>query len=185
MPCWIKRSAYFPPQRHLLVGVFTRFTIGANSLLMRPFSGKPIPIYVGKAVPAGGRKGGDSLSGEDLEAVMLTEPNPGHVLYKRLGEHADSIAAATNLKSEDFRCHYLAVTPIWITFSEGILIRKFRPVWNVLVNGFGNHDVGKGRHKQRRSEWDEIHPGREWATRCQPAALPAAGIIAKIRAAAR
>ena len=122
-------------------------------------SGKDVPIYVGKAVPAGGRIGGKVLQEEEADAIAFTEPNPGQVLYKRLCEHAESVSVASNLGPADFSCRYLAVTPVWIVFGEGILIRRFRPVWNVFVNGFGNHHVGTTRYNQRRSDWDEIHPG--------------------------
>ena len=44
-----------------------------------------------------------------------------------------------------------------------MLIRHFQPVWNQVIDGFGNHDPGKGRNQQRRSVWDTLHPGREWA----------------------
>ena len=33
------------------------------------------------------------------------------------------------------------------------------------IDGFGNHDPGKGRYEQARSEWDVLHPGRVWADR--------------------
>ena len=46
------------------------------------------PIYVGKAVPAGARKGGFGL-----------DSAPGLVLYQRLCEHAKSIQQAQNLQS--------------------------------------------------------------------------------------
>jgi hypothetical protein len=60
------------------------------------------PIYVGKAVPAGARKGGFGL---DAPA--------GKVLYQRLCEHAKSIAKTQNLKPADFYCRYLTVDDIW------------------------------------------------------------------------
>jgi hypothetical protein len=135
-----------------------------------PISGTKTPIYVGKAVPKGGRKGGaKSVSSDDMESLALTEPETGPSLYNRLCDHRDSLEAAQNLELGDFTCRYLAVTPVWISFSEGVLIRKFRPVWNVVVNGFGNHHVGKTRYDQRRADWDEIHPGRDWAMQCKPA----------------
>jgi Eco29kI restriction endonuclease len=28
------------------------------------------------------------------------------------------------------------------------------------------HDPGRGRYEQARSDWDVIHPGRIWAERC-------------------
>lgn len=34
-----------------------------------------------------------------------------------------------------------------------------------MVGGFGIHHVGGGRARQRRSEWDTLHPGREWVDR--------------------
>lgn len=113
------------------------------------------PIYVGKAVPKGARRGGD------LEAVA------GKVLYKRLNEHADSIRAAENLSIDDFHCRFLVVDDIWIPLGESLIITKFMPVWNSFVDGFGNHDPGKGRHAGMRPRWDVLHPGRSWALRLQ------------------
>jgi hypothetical protein len=111
-----------------------------------------IPIYVGRAVPRGARQG----------RVGLGEP-AGRVLFNRLREHADSIAAAANLEVEDFRCRYLIVDDIWVPLAEALLIGHFRPLWNRVVDGFGNHDPGGGRRQQARSPWDVLHPGRRWA----------------------
>jgi hypothetical protein len=36
-----------------------------------------------------------------------------------------------------------------------------------VLDGFGNHDLGKGRYNQQRSAWDIIHPGRKWAKNLQ------------------
>lgn len=112
-----------------------------------------LPIYVGKAVPAGARVG----AGTDVPA--------GKVLYKRLKEHADSIRAATNLSIEDFHCRFLVVDDIWIPLGESLIISRFTPVWNSLIDGFGNHNPGKGRHAGMRSRWDVLHPGRQWVAR--------------------
>lgn len=49
---------------------------------------------------------------------------------------------------------------------EAALIRHYRPLWNCIVDGFGNHDPGSGRYNQERSEWDTLHSGRNWANRC-------------------
>jgi hypothetical protein len=42
--------------------------------------------------------------------------------------------------------------------------------WNVLIDGFGNHDPGGGRYNQKKSSWDVIHPGRTWAEKLKPCA---------------
>lgn len=127
------------------------------------------PIYVGKAVPKGARKGGD------LEA------NPGRVLYSRLTQHTRSIEEASNLDVADFHCRYLLVDDIWIPLGESLLIAKFDPLWNKLIDGFGNHDPGKGRHAGLRPRWDVLHPGRSWADRCQPREETAKQIIREAR----
>lgn len=128
-----------PPEKFIGAGVYALYYTGnfpsyaALASLNR--NGKFFaPIYVGKAVPEGTRKGGHDLN-----------ENQGTDLYKRLNEHAKSVSVAKNLLLEDFFCRYLAVDDIWISFTETILIEKFLPVWNCLLEGFGNHDPGKGR----------------------------------------
>ena len=111
------------------------------------------PIYVGKAVPKGGRRG--------LEAVSHTSTK---VLSSRIREHAKSVRAAANLDIADFRVRWLVVEDIWIALGESAMIRRYRPVWNAVLDGFGNHDPGSGRINGKRSMWDTLHPGRPWAT---------------------
>ncbi len=115
-----------------------------------------LPIYVGKAVPQGARKGGLGL---DAPA--------GTVLFRRLLEHARSVEEAENLKTADFWCRYLITDDIWIPLGESLLIERFKPIWNQLIDGFGNHDPGSGRYNQQRSPWDVLHPGRAWAMKCR------------------
>jgi hypothetical protein len=115
------------------------------------------PIYAGKAIPEGGRKGGLGL---DVPV--------GEYLYKRLNEHRKSIEAAENLNIEDFYCRFLVVDDIWIPLGESLLIENTKPLWNVVVDGFGNHDPGSGRSNQQMSSWDVLHPGRNWAKKLQP-----------------
>jgi len=114
------------------------------------------PIYAGKAIPEGGRKGG----------LGLDIPK-GEYLHKRLNEHRKSIDAVNNLKIDDFYCRFLIVDDIWIPLGESLLIEKTKPLWNIVVDGFGNHDPGKGRYNQQISAWDTIHPGRSWAKKLQ------------------
>lgn len=136
------------------------------------------PIYVGKAVPPGARKG----------RVGLGAP-PGRVLFNRLRQHANSIAAvqryareggvAESLELADFRCRYVIVEDIWIPLGEALLIAHFKPLWNQVVDGFGSHEPGKRRYGGERSEWDELHPGRAWYREMVPAGT-AEDVLSKI-----
>lgn len=131
------------------------------------------PIYIGKAIPAGGRKG-------------ALEPNTkaGPVLFRRLGEHADSIRQANgNLRPEDFYCRYLLVDDIWIPLGESLLIQQFAPLWNRTIDGFGNHDPGAGRYNGQCPAWDIVHPGRPWAVKCKPNPKDQSEWLAEIRRA--
>lgn len=109
------------------------------------------PIYVGKADLPGKRQG--------RRAPQAPKP----VLHSRLKEHAQTINHANNLDLNDFRCRWLVLHPVWISLTEQVLIAEYQPVWNVMVDGFGIHQPGQGRRRQRRSQWDTLHPGRPWA----------------------
>lgn len=110
------------------------------------------PIYVGKAVPKGARKG----SAHDPK---------DRPLQRRICGHLKSVHCATNLDAGDFLCRHLAVEPVWITLAERFLIDHYKPVWNMCLDGFGNNTPGKGRGEGKRSWWDTLHPGRAWAQR--------------------
>lgn len=60
------------------------------------------------------------------------------------------------------------VEDIWIPLGENLLIQQYQPLWNRIIEGFGNHDPGAGRYNGKRPVWDELHPGRTWATKCTP-----------------
>ena len=132
-------------------GIYSLFYSGALPVY-RPISGREMPIYVGKAVPPGSRKG---------DQVDVDSP----ALQRRLREHTKSINEADNLDVSDFSCRYLAVVPVWITLAERFLIDYFKPVWNLSLDGFGDHDPGSGRRNSQRSWWDTLHAGRKWADR--------------------
>jgi hypothetical protein len=96
------------------------------------------------------------------------------VLFDRLHEHGNTIKAVQrhaeqsgrhDLAVSDFLCRHLVVDDIWVPLGEALLIAHYRPLWNVVVDGFGNHQPGGGREKQARSLWDTLHPGRGWALR--------------------
>jgi len=110
------------------------------------------PIYVGKAIPKGGRKGG-----------LTKDATAGRALSERLGQHAKSVDEADNLDLADFYARTLVVEDIWIPLGENMLIETFKPVWNRAIDGFGNKDPGGRRKTQYRSPWDVLHSGRKFA----------------------
>ena len=153
-----------PPARFQGAGIYAIYYAGdfsAYQIIAETVKAKDkvaIPIYVGKAVPPGSRKGGYGLGAD-----------PGDVLFRRLCEHAASTKAAPNLNLSDFSCRYLLVDDIWIPLGEALLIERFKPVWNICVDGFGHHDQGGTRRGQAKSAWDTLHSGRAWAKDVQRA----------------
>ena len=135
------------------------------------------PIYVGKAIPSGGRKG---LIRKLSKKAKPSDALAAGPLCKRLDEHAGSIQVVRNLNIDDFFCRYLAVDDIWIPLGESLLINRFRPIWNVVIDGFGNHDPGGGRRVQARSSWDTLHPGRPWAEKQGPSRLTEKQILTNL-----
>ena len=138
-------------------GVYTLYYKGAFPLYKKIYkTNSELPIYVGKAVLPGWRQG----RGTDKES----DP----ALYRRLSEHSRSINATSNLDLKDFTCKFIVLKSQeadLISTVEAAMTRKYNPLWNSQIDGFGNHDPGKGRYEQAKSEWDVLHPGREWANR--------------------
>ncbi len=142
-----------PPSEFDGSGVYAIYYTGALDYVE---SGtlQDVPVYVGKAVPTGARKGGSE-----------SEPAANRTLHRRLRDHARSIEQAENLSVANARCRYLVVVPVWISLAERFLLNHFRPLWNTVLDGFGNHDPGRGRANSARPRWDIMHPGRPWAGR--------------------
>ncbi len=131
-----------------------------------------IPIYIGKAVPQGWRQG-----------RLTTQANMGKELCKRINEHGKNINQSENLSASDFEVRFMIFrdeTVNLVSTIESALIRKYNPLWNSIVDGFGNHDPGKGRYNQAVSEWDFLHPGRMWVGRLTGQTPKLEQIIAKI-----
>ncbi len=148
-----------PPRSFVGAGVYALYYLGDSQhyahIAVLNKDDCVSPIYVGKAVPPGWRMA--RISG-----------NESHNLYGRLRGHARSIEQGRGLEVHHFRCRFTILRGIetdLISAVEAQLIRLFAPVWNSFIDGFGNHDPGKGRYNQARSEWDILHPGREWAGR--------------------
>lgn len=115
------------------------------------------PIYIGKAIPPGARKGKFTVEATDSVAI-----------FDRLEDHAKSISQASNLDLSDFVFRYLVVQDLWISLGERLMIAHFAPLWNTSIDGFGNHNPGGGRLLGKVPRWDVLHPGRYWANRYKP-----------------
>ncbi len=153
-----------PPERFHGTGFYAIYYTG-NS---RPYSryadlnrlAYDFPIYLGKAVPKGWRQA----------RAEHTIDHKSPELYARLRQHANSIAKGQGLAIEDFACRFMifeGTSSDMIGTLEASVIKWKKPLWNTFLDGFGNHDPGKGRYEQAKSEWDVVHPGRPWAKKCK------------------
>ncbi len=152
-----------PPESFLGTGVYALYYTGKNPLYKKYAELNRLsysyPIYVGKAVPKGWRQ--SRVSDNNL--------NQSRELMGRLREHSRSISVATDLALEDFMCRFVIFEEDgsdMISTIEAALIKLNTPLWNTVVDGFGNHDPGSGRYEQAKSDWDVIHEGRAWAHKC-------------------
>lgn len=165
-----------PADRFPGAGVYALYYCGNfdhyNHIVVADQKDANTPIYVGKAVPPGWRVGRAGRVGPNVRP-----------LYARLAEHVRTIDEVENLDARDFCCRFMILGGTesdLISACEAQLIRQFAPVWNTVVDGFGNHTPGKGRFGQARSEWDVLHPGRAWAARCRGVPPLLENIVAKI-----
>lgn len=146
-------------------GVYALYYAGAFSpyskISARNIDGQwSLPIYVGKAIPPGGRVGGMSQASNALGA-----------LRDRLRRHAQSIEQVSNLELADFGFRSLVVDDIWIPLGENMLIDSFQPLWNTSLSGFGSNPTGGPRSSQAGSRWDVLHPGRSGSGQASGSAL--------------
>lgn len=156
-------SASFPG-----AGLYAIYYVGGLDLyqFIAPPACKPgeIPIYVGRASAPGARQGALGLQSTTREPALFTRLKQ-HARSVQLAEEYSVTTGLPGLRLKDFQCRYLVADDIWVPLAEALLIGHYRPVWNVLIDGFGNHDPGKGRTTQARSYWDMLHPGRAWAAK--------------------
>ena len=135
-------------------GVYALYYNG-NFAPYRPISGSETPIYVGKANPA-----------QDTARNPLEQ---GDGVSRRLKDHLRSISKVSDsLNLEDFDCRFLVVQTGWQDAAEMFLIDFFKPIWNNetgICYGVGKHGDSPSTRSNKRSPWDTLHPGREWAWR--------------------
>ena len=132
-------------------GIYERYGNKANRL------GYNRPIYVGKAVPKGWRQ--SRTAGQSTKDSSLRG---------RLAKHTRTICAATDLDIEDFACRFMIFSggsEDMIAAVEAALIAEYRPLWNTVIDGFGNNNPGKERMSGEVPQWHILHKGVEWAKR--------------------
>lgn len=163
------------PESFIGTGVYSLYYLGSYELYKTIARANMAectqPIYVGKAVPRGWRT---ARAGAEENATLT----------QRLREHARSIKQCVDFDISDFKCRFIILKgeeSSMITIVEAALIKEHRPLWNTVVDGFGNHDPGSGRYDQAKSEWDILHPGRRWAKNLRGKSPDLEGIKAKIR----
>ncbi len=146
--------------RHPLAAIPEFYGAGVYAIYYRgdfapyaPLAGTDHPIYVGKADP-------DNQAAKDAVSQ-------GTKLSGRLNEHAKSIRkATTTLSIDDFECRFLIVQTGFQKSAEDYLINFFKPIWNSetkICFGLGKHGDSSETRGNKRSPWDTMHPGREWA----------------------
>ncbi len=143
-------------------GVYAIYYTGDHPLYAG-ISRSETPIYVGKADPAN-----DDAS---------TTREQGPKLTARLLEHAGTIATAAGYTDrlpaglhpillEDFMSRRLVCATNAQLVAEKHLIRTFWPVWNAETKacwGMSKHGDAASTRANKRSPWDVVHPGRQWA----------------------
>jgi hypothetical protein len=147
-------------QRHQLSDIQRFYGSGIYAIYYKgPFklynqiSGTETPIYVGQAAPAINN--------------ARTPMEQGDRLCRRLDDHRKNIGkAVSTLNISDFEFRSLVVQSGWETAAEDYLIHLFKPIWNSetgILYGLGKHGDDAKTRANKRSPWDTIHPGREWA----------------------
>ena len=143
-------------------GVYAIYYAGDHPLYLA-ISGTETPIYVGKADPQN-----DDASNPREQGAKLTA---------RLLEHAGTIATAAAysdrlpeglnpIRLEDFNCRRLVCATNAQLVAEKHLIRTFWPLWNAETKacwGMSKHGDAATTRANKRSPWDVVHPGRQWA----------------------
>lgn len=151
----------FPPKEKFSgAGVYALYYIGKSGLYGK--FGQEInreeyrqPIYIGKAEPSGWRQSRNT----DFEKTS-------NKLSERLSQHARNVESVKNLRLDDFVCRLMILeesVAAMIASIEAALIAMHRPLWNSVIDGFGNHNPGRKRAMGKIPQWDVLHPGRGWA----------------------
>jgi hypothetical protein len=142
-------------------GVYAIYYNGAHPAYAE-ISNTETPIYVGKADPA--------------EPRAATPREQGVRLFGRLSDHRRAIKRAEDyasarelpdpLRIVDFDCRRLVCATNAQLVAEKHLIEIFKPAWNSetkICFGISKHGDDSEMRRNKRSPWDVMHPGRDWA----------------------
>jgi hypothetical protein len=142
-------------------GVYAIYYVGQHPAYSE-ISGTETPIYVGKADPD--------------EPRAATPREQGVRLFSRLADHRDAIReveaySTTNalpdpLQIQDFECRRLVCATNAQLVAERHLIDVFKPAWNSetkICFGISKHGDNSETRRNKKSPWDVLHPGRDWA----------------------
>lgn len=150
-------------------GVYGLYYTG-NYAPYKPIVSKEHPIYVGKADPA--------------TQTAKTVRDQGEKLASRLKDHKKSVTKADNLRASDFECRILVVASGYQDAAEKHLINLYKPVWNKetkIAYGIGKHGDAPTTRGNKRSPWDTLHSGRNWAIGTTKDQLSADAILLKLK----
>jgi hypothetical protein len=142
-------------------GVYAIYYIGTHPVYAE-IASTETPIYVGKADPD--------------EPRAATSREQGVRLFGRLADHRDAIrevedhatqnAAVDCLRVDDFECRRLVCATNAQLVAERHLIEVFKPAWNSetkICFGISKHGDNAQTRRNKKSPWDVLHPGRDWA----------------------
>ena len=142
-------------------GVYAIYYVGSHPAYIE-ISGTETPIYVGKADPD--------------EPRAATPREQGVRLFSRLADHRDAIreveayatasADPNPLLVQDFECRRLVCATNAQLVAERHLIDLFKPAWNSetkICFGISKHGDSSETRRNKKSPWDVLHPGRDWA----------------------
>lgn len=127
-----------------------------------PVSGTETPIYVGKADP----KQADARTAREQGPQLYGRLADHRRMIRTVGEYAAANALPNPLRVEDFQCRRLVCATNAQLVAERHLIGTFNPIWNNEVGicwGISKHGDAAKTRKNKRSPWDVMHPGRNWA----------------------
>lgn len=142
-------------------GVYAIYYRGDHPLYAA-VSGTETPMYVGKADPKSANARTPREQGPQLHGRLADHRR----MIKTVGEYADREGLPHPLRVEAFEARRLVCATNAQLVAEKHLIAMFRPIWNNEIGicwGISKHGDAATTRANKRSPWDVLHPGRNWA----------------------